>query len=57
MGTIIAPQRQENWKFINNDGDSWIKFRHINGLLISGGGTIDGQGVSWWEKSDRPTVS
>ncbi|RWR76334.1 Glycoside hydrolase [Cinnamomum micranthum f. kanehirae] len=28
--------------------DVWIHFKHINGLLITGGGTFDGQGASAW---------
>ncbi|XP_058766967.1 probable polygalacturonase At3g15720 [Vicia villosa] len=59
MGTIIAPQKWENWKWVNNNyRESWIQFIHINGLDVSGRGMIDGQGASWWNKSqyERPTA-
>ncbi|XP_058081845.1 exopolygalacturonase-like [Magnolia sinica] len=28
--------------------DSWIEFKYINGLMVTGGGTFDGQGASAW---------
>lgn len=59
MGTITAPQSNANWKWDDNDENSLIKFSNINGLIINGGGTIDGQGDSWWNNNghSRPTVS
>lgn len=30
---------------------SWITFRHVEGLNISGGGTLDGQGELAWDKN------
>ncbi|XP_058784558.1 probable polygalacturonase At3g15720 [Vicia villosa] len=59
MGTIIAPKSRESWKWDNNDSESWIAFSHVNGLVISGEGTFDGQGSSWWNnvgEGDRPTA-
>ncbi|KAL5067813.1 hypothetical protein RYX36_018700, partial [Vicia faba] len=59
MGTIIAPKNRESWKLDDNDSESWISFSHVNGLVISGEGIIDGQGSSWWNKvgeADRPTA-
>ncbi|GAA0139277.1 hypothetical protein LIER_35057 [Lithospermum erythrorhizon] len=32
--------------------DTWIGFRYINGLVIEGGGTIDGQGAFAWPYND-----
>ncbi|GAU51493.1 hypothetical protein TSUD_413770 [Trifolium subterraneum] len=58
-GTITAPQSREHWKSDSNDHDSWITFNHISGLIVNGGGTLNGQGASWWDKkdaSDRPTA-
>lgn len=60
MGIIIAPQKWENWKWVNNKyRESWIQFVHINGLDVNGKGMIDGQGASWWNKDqyERPTVT
>ncbi|XP_057433264.1 probable polygalacturonase At3g15720 [Lotus japonicus] len=55
-GTIIAPKSVEAWKWPeNNNRESWLRFWRINGLVIKGGGTFDGQGSAWWNKhSDRP---
>ncbi|GAU48423.1 hypothetical protein TSUD_405530 [Trifolium subterraneum] len=58
-GTITAPQNREHWKSDSNDHDSWITFNHISGLVVNGGGTLNGQGASWWDKKDasnRPTA-
>ena len=30
------------------DRDVWIHFQYIKGLMIVGGGTLDGQGASAW---------
>ncbi|OIV98294.1 hypothetical protein TanjilG_16621 [Lupinus angustifolius] len=48
LGTIIAPSKVGNWKWNSNDRDTWIRFYNINGLVIGGGGVIDGQGNTWW---------
>ncbi|XP_047313482.1 exopolygalacturonase-like [Impatiens glandulifera] len=32
--------------------DHWISFRYINGLVINGGGYLDGQGASAWHYND-----
>ncbi|KAI5395721.1 hypothetical protein KIW84_062052 [Lathyrus oleraceus] len=49
MGTITAPKNRKSWKWDNKDSESWIAFSHVNGLVISGKGIIDGQGSSWWK--------
>lgn len=54
QGTLVAPTR-DAWK----GDDKWIQFSYVDGLIINGGGLIDGQGASWWESCincDRPTV-
>ncbi|KAJ1398363.1 Pectin lyase fold/virulence factor [Sesbania bispinosa] len=62
-GTIIAPNSVEAWKWpIDNDKDTWVRFSEISGLVINGGGQIDGQGAPWWncfsngDCDDRPTA-
>jgi galacturan 1,4-alpha-galacturonidase len=41
--------------------DFWILFENINGLLVSGTGTVDGQGNAVWKYNDGgsrfPSVS
>ncbi|GMY33441.1 probable polygalacturonase At3g15720, partial [Fagus crenata] len=54
QGTLVAPTR-DAWK----GDDKWIQFLYVDGLIINGGGLIDGQGASWWESCincDRPTA-
>ncbi|KAK6161076.1 hypothetical protein DH2020_004457 [Rehmannia glutinosa] len=34
---------------------AWISFDEINGLILTGGGTIDGQGQALWEYNDCKT--
>ncbi|XP_004502362.1 probable polygalacturonase At3g15720 [Cicer arietinum] len=59
-GTLLAPGSVENWDWTTSrNTEAWIQFRHINGLVVYGGGTIDGQGAPWWIKygkndQDRP---
>lgn len=33
-------------------GDTWIAFRYIDHLVVTGGGTLDGQGPSAWPFND-----
>lgn len=33
-------------------GNGWISFDSVNGLIVTGGGTIDGQGQEVWEYND-----
>ncbi|XP_077228645.1 exopolygalacturonase-like [Tasmannia lanceolata] len=36
------------------ESDGWIVFNYINGLMITGGGTFDGQGASAWPHNKCP---
>nr|CAD1831244.1 unnamed protein product [Ananas comosus var. bracteatus] len=36
---------------------NWIEFQYITGLLVSGGGRIDGRGASAWPHNDCPKQS
>ncbi|XP_057457805.1 probable polygalacturonase At3g15720 isoform X2 [Lotus japonicus] len=60
QGTLVAPKSVVAWKWANNNKGAWINFSGINGLVIRGGGTFDGQGGPWWAKysddSDRPSA-
>ncbi|EOA39270.1 hypothetical protein CARUB_v10012276mg [Capsella rubella] len=46
-GTLLAPGNPNDIK-----QDTWIKFRYINDLSISGFGTLDGQGKQSWPLND-----
>ncbi|XP_057454301.1 probable polygalacturonase At3g15720 [Lotus japonicus] len=60
QGTLVAPKSVDAWKWPDNNRVGWIKFSDINGLVIGGGGTFDGQGAAWWTKypsaSNRPSA-
>ncbi|KAK2643937.1 hypothetical protein Ddye_019132 [Dipteronia dyeriana] len=43
-GTLKAPS---NLSVINKE--RWITFQHVTGLVVNGGGTFDGNGVSNWK--------
>ncbi|XP_014521688.1 probable polygalacturonase At3g15720 [Vigna radiata var. radiata] len=57
-GTVIAPKSNGDWKFLD-EKKKWIEFSDISGLVIGGGGLIDGQGAAWWNFTDvsvKPTA-
>ncbi|KAI4317378.1 hypothetical protein L6164_025250 [Bauhinia variegata] len=57
QGDLVAPQRVNAWKWQDNGRDTWIEFSDISGLVVNGGGKIDGQGASWWKCcSESPTA-
>ncbi|CAH2079435.1 unnamed protein product [Thlaspi arvense] len=46
-GTLLAPANPRDIK-----KDTWINFRYINDLYISGAGTLNGQGKQSWPLND-----
>ncbi|XP_048615947.1 exopolygalacturonase [Brassica napus] len=46
-GTLLAPKDANAIK-----QDTWIIFRYVDYLTVSGGGTLDGQGTSAWRLND-----
>lgn len=46
-GTLLAPTNNDDIK-----KETWINFRYIDYLTISGGGTVDGQGKESWPLND-----
>ncbi|XP_010257197.1 PREDICTED: polygalacturonase [Nelumbo nucifera] len=47
-GTIEASANQLDYK---NDRRHWLIFENIKNLLVEGGGTINGNGKTWWQSS------
>ncbi|KAI8533862.1 hypothetical protein RHMOL_Rhmol10G0042500 [Rhododendron molle] len=56
-GTLIAPSDPSEWKCKDDTCSQWITFHNINNLLISGSGTINGQGAQWWDCKASVCVS
>ncbi|KAL6839023.1 hypothetical protein ACP4OV_031077 [Aristida adscensionis] len=50
-GTLMAPPKGSHWSKKTNSNRHWIMFNGVNGLTVTGGGTIDGNGKSWWQNS------
>ncbi|KAL0911462.1 hypothetical protein M5K25_019605 [Dendrobium thyrsiflorum] len=48
-GTIEASSNTSDWSSKNRR--IWILFSHIENLIVGGGGTINGNGHVWWQKS------
>ncbi|KAM3696263.1 hypothetical protein ACB098_06G026000 [Castanea mollissima] len=48
IGTLKAPTD----KAFSINVDHWITFQHIDGLIITGGGKLDGQGPSAWNENN-----
>ncbi|XP_052197664.1 probable polygalacturonase At1g80170 isoform X2 [Diospyros lotus] len=47
-GTLVAPWDPSKWKCRGKKCHQWIGFSQLDGLYISGSGTINGQGAEWW---------
>ena len=46
-GHIVASSSLSQWQEYNNI-QNWLSFSFVNGLIINGGGQINGQGSIWW---------
>ncbi|KAG2239310.1 hypothetical protein Bca52824_090170 [Brassica carinata] len=52
-GNLVAP----GYTWHAGNYPAWISFDSINGLVITGGGTVDGRGSVWWRNvHHRPTA-
>ncbi|KAL5975814.1 hypothetical protein ACLOJK_020142 [Asimina triloba] len=51
IGTIVAPESIDAWKGLDPRG--WITFQGVEGLILAGGGMINGRGFQWWQQSCR----
>lgn len=47
-GNIVAPATKSEYS--GSHLNTWIGFSFVNGLIISGKGTIDGRGSMWWKQ-------
>ncbi|CAI9101350.1 OLC1v1038651C1 [Oldenlandia corymbosa var. corymbosa] len=52
-GTIIPPDGPDSWPK-NFSKRQWLVFYRINGMLMQGGGMIDGRGEKWWNLPCKP---
>ncbi|KAF6985933.1 hypothetical protein CFC21_003737 [Triticum aestivum] len=48
-GTIVAPASPDEWA--GREPMKWLYIYGVDGLSVSGGGTIDGVGQEWWARS------
>ncbi|KAK7362544.1 hypothetical protein VNO77_04660 [Canavalia gladiata] len=59
-GTISAPKSVETWRWPNDERKVWVQFSGISGLVINGGGKVDGQDATWWDSNldinNKPTA-
>ncbi|KAL8259526.1 hypothetical protein R6Q59_027479 [Mikania micrantha] len=46
LGTIMAPRNPGSWN--GCETGAWLLFYNVNGLLVDGGGMINGRGKAWW---------
>jgi len=49
QGTLVASPDRSDWS--DEDRRHWIVFRGVDGLTVNGGGTIGGNGETWWTHS------
>ncbi|KAL8214587.1 hypothetical protein R6Q57_004036 [Mikania cordata] len=48
LGSIMAPRNPGSWN--GCETGAWLLFYNVNGLLVDGGGLINGRGKAWWTK-------
>nr|XP_043612087.1 probable polygalacturonase At3g15720 [Erigeron canadensis] len=48
-GMVIAPEDPNSWN--GCETGVWLLFSNVNGLIMDGGGMINGRGRAWWTKS------
>ncbi|WVZ60972.1 hypothetical protein U9M48_010917 [Paspalum notatum var. saurae] len=53
-GTLVASPNRADWSDDDDkkeDRTHWVVFRAVDGLTVSGGGAVDGNGEAWWKNS------
>ncbi|KAL0005431.1 hypothetical protein SO802_012992 [Lithocarpus litseifolius] len=48
LRTILAPNSMDGWT--NCSANCWLRFSGVSNLIVSGSGTIDGRGSTWWNQ-------
>ena len=48
LGTMLAPNSMDGWT--NCSINCWLGFSGVSNLIVSGSGTIDGRGSTWWNQ-------
>ncbi|XLT03758.1 hypothetical protein HN51_042507 [Arachis hypogaea] len=48
LGNIVAPKTKS--EYAGSHINTWLGFNSVDGLIISGKGTIDGRGSIWWQQ-------
>ncbi|KAM3705293.1 hypothetical protein ACB098_03G068200 [Castanea mollissima] len=49
LGTMLAPNSMDGWT--NCSTNCWLRFSGVSNLIVSGSGTIDGRGSTWWNQA------
>nr|XP_043629406.1 polygalacturonase At1g48100-like [Erigeron canadensis] len=52
-GTIMAPDGPSVWPK-GMSKRQWLVFYRVNGMVLQGGGVIDGRGEKWWDLPCKP---
>ncbi|GAB4855675.1 hypothetical protein Ancab_024297 [Ancistrocladus abbreviatus] len=52
-GTLVAPDGPDSWPR-NSSRRQWLIFYRMNGMVVQGGGVIDGKGDKWWNLPCKP---
>jgi len=58
QGVLLADDDRKKWPLVSN-GKGYVDFltvENAHGFTLDGGGTLDGQGKSWWNEFVNPTV-
>ncbi|XP_061993784.1 probable polygalacturonase At3g15720 [Rosa rugosa] len=52
-GNIVGPSTLSEWADVCKMGQCWLCFQNVKGLVIKGGGLIDGKGSIWWNQKTQ----
>lgn len=54
-GNLIPPPNNNLWN-PQIPNQYWLQFTKVDGLTVNGGGSLDGQGASWWNMCKNVSV-